>query len=155
MALRSALLPPVLDDGEVSALAQLVRRIEAEPAQRATLMRRFNDAVGHVVSELQFLSHGSWSSVEEFVAHWLSPPPTLTDISDDEFVELIERVQAGADSDVALRFWTTVLETHLDVDIHRLLFQTPTLPAREVLARAREAFNAAAGGQTAETTPRA
>jgi len=138
MPLRSALLPPVLDEDEVGALAQLVRRIEAEPAHRVGLMQQFSNAVGHVVSELQFLSHGSWGSVEDFVAHWLSPPPLLTDISDDEFVEMIERLQAAADSEVALQFWTAVLETHLDVDsIHALAFQRPALTAREVLMRAR------------------
>lgn len=128
--LRASLMPPVLDDVVVADLARLVRRIEAEPHTRAALMQTFNDAVGHVVSELQFLTWSSWTTVEDFVAMQLTKQvPAVDDINDDEYLELIARLQRGDGNEVEQHHWLELLDRDFpEARIVDLVFRSALSP---------------------------
>ena len=128
--LRASLMPPVLDDVVVADLARLVRRIEAEPHTRAALMQAFNDAVGHVVSELQFLTWSSWTTVEDFVAMQLTKQvPAVDDINDDEYLELIARLQRGDGNEVEQHHWLELLDRDFpEARIVDLVFRSALSP---------------------------
>jgi hypothetical protein len=77
--------------------------------------------------------------IEVFVGIALAgPAPKRSDITDEEFIEIIRRVLTGEGSEVELRFWDDLLEVNLGPAFSEIMsWPEMDLPPADILAAAR------------------
>jgi hypothetical protein len=111
--LRPELTPPVVSSARVEQLRTAILRIaellESGADARAEIAT-FNEDTGHTYSPYDFVTYSSWRNVEEFALEAARPAwPRVSDVTRDELVEIVRRIQAMGDD---AHYYLLVLETN-------------------------------------------
>jgi hypothetical protein len=126
MGLRSELMPPVLDEAVVRRLAERAAKIDgARPGQWEDELAAFNAeantrlAFGDFQGIYASQDHATW--VRSVLSAAVIRP--LPDITRDELIELVRRVESAEYEEHETHFWLQALKANLpDVPISDLIF---------------------------------
>lgn len=125
MTLRAQFNFPTLDEAKVNRLAELADELDgAAPGQCDDELQEFNDLAGTQIPLAEFqgiyggMSHASW------VRNVLCEPfvDATTRPTNDEALEIINRLTSGTREEWEQFFWIRVLERHLDPRVSDLIY---------------------------------
>ncbi|WP_431682932.1 hypothetical protein [Kitasatospora sp. KL5] len=116
MKLRPELLPPPVPAERLRELSAAIERIGdlvlgGRRTEAAAAIAAFNERTGHTYRAADFAEYEGWRSLEEFAREAARPAwPRVPDLTRDEAVELVRRVQAGGpDAEYCLRLLSASL----------------------------------------------
>ncbi|GAA1577566.1 hypothetical protein GCM10009827_119220 [Dactylosporangium maewongense] len=115
MELRPELSPPVIPSTRIeqlcAAIHTVVELLESGADARADIAA-FNEDTGHTYEPYDFMTYGSWRNIEEFALEAARPAwPKVPDVSREELVEIVRRIQIQAMDDDR-DYYLLVLETN-------------------------------------------
>jgi len=146
MELRPILLPPSHDEAVIGYLTDLATRIvnAIDTGKDATaLIDEFNAAADCAYDSENFISAVESMDLREYVIITLSLPPSVPDITDAEYIELITRLMDADGSESEQHFWLGLLERNLGCPLISDFIYWPEeeegeMTPEEVLRKARE-----------------
>lgn len=142
--LRQELMLPSTNDAEVKKLTDLATKIVSCMDMRQDyrlLIAKFNNLSGGKYDIRDFHGAAGSMNMEDFAKQVLIPhPPKLGDITDDEYVEIIRRLQTAQATEMETDYWLRLLDINIPCPhISDLIYWSDgESTAEQILAKARQ-----------------
>lgn len=142
--LRAELMLPTVKPAKVKELTDLAIQIVAYMDARQDyrpLIGRFNDICGGNYGIDAFDNAAGSMDMEDFAKQVLTPPPPkLSEITEDEYLEIIMRLLEGRATEAETTFWLRLLDINIPCPtIYDLIYWSEEeMTAEQVLAKARQ-----------------